>query len=153
MGGMGSGGHAAAGRKPKNAQQERLTGSKSQAKGVMVLPDGAKYVQAGEEFDAPNDLTVDERNVWLQLAPGAFKARTLTRATEAAFKLLCQDVLLERELRMDPDKRGGADHRGMRQQVRAEMKAFGISPVGKPMADEAPRPEDPFAEFDGGATH
>ena len=36
-----------------------------------------------EEFDAPDDLTADERGVWLKQAPYAFKNRTLTRATRA----------------------------------------------------------------------
>lgn len=141
MGGIGSGGQPGVGRKPKEARAKFVQGSRNRSKAPAELP-------KVEEFDAPNDLTVDERNVWLSLAPGAFKARTLTRATEAAFKLLCQDVLLERDLRADPEKRGGADHRGMRQQVRAEMKAFGISPVGKPIVTDAPKSDDPFDQFD-----
>lgn len=149
MGGLGSGGHAGAGRKPKNSQQEHLTGSKSRRK----VPSVAASLPSLDEFDAPNDLTVDERNVWVQLAPGAFKEHTLTKATEYAFSEMCRDIVALARMRLDPDKVGGADFRGMRQQIRAELKSFRIGPVGKPMVDDAPKAVDPFDQFDGGATH
>src|SRR5687767_7469748 len=49
-----------------------------------------------EEFDAPDDLAVEERAVWLKQAPHAFKNRTLTRARAMAFERYCKVVVLER---------------------------------------------------------
>jgi hypothetical protein len=151
MGGKGSGGvRAGSGRKPKQLTQKMLEGAASLAERRQH----ARSLPNVDEFDAPDDLTTDERNVWLALAPGAFKARTLTAATSYAFCLLIRNVLLERELRMDPDKRGAADHRGILQRVEAGLTAFGLRALGKPMVDDAPKVADPFDEFDGvGGTH
>lgn len=107
----------------------------------------AKSAQV-DEFDAPNDLTVDERNVWLRLAPHAFKARTLTPATEYQFVMLCRNILLERRIAVDPDQVGGANHRGIIQRIDAELARFCLAPMGKPLMDDAPKEVDPFAEFD-----
>jgi hypothetical protein len=145
MGGIGSGGHAASGKKPKDRATRNLHGARDRQRagsGGQLPP--------VEEFNAPNDLNTDERNVWLDLAPGAFKARTLTKATAYAFKLLCRNVLLEQALRADVEKRGGADHRGVLQRVENGLTAFGLRAIGKPiLSDEPPKVEDPFAEFDG----
>ena len=48
----------------------------------------------------------------------------------------------------NPDRRGGADHRGAGQRVQSLMKDFAVNPMGKPLMDEAPKAEDPFASFD-----
>ena len=150
MGGKGSGGHrVGSGRKPKAIALKVLQGAASLAErrqSAVSLPQVT-------EFDAPNDLTTDERNVWLALAPGAFKARTLTPATSYAFCLLIRNVLLERQLRADVEQAGGPNHRGILQRVEAGLTAFGLRALGKPMIDEAPKVMDPFDEFDGGATH
>jgi hypothetical protein len=92
MGGKGSGGQrTGAGRKSKAAIEHWLAGSKSRA----GKPAARVTV---DEFDAPNDLTTEERNVWLRLAPHAFKARTLTPGTEYQFVMLCRNILLERRI-------------------------------------------------------
>jgi hypothetical protein len=49
----------------------------------------------------------------------------------------------------DPDRRGGADHRGAGQRVQSLMKDFSVNPLGKPLIEDAPKVEDPFAKFDG----
>lgn len=149
MGGLGSGGHAVSGKKPKDRTKHALHGTKSRASAPSV-PQEAPVC---DEFDAPNDLTTEERNAWLQLAPGAFKARTLTASTSYAFCLLIRNVLLERDLRADPDQRGGANHRGILQRVETGLTAFGLRALGKPMVDDKPKVVDPFDEFDSGATH
>lgn len=147
MGGRGSGGaRAGSGRKPKEAALRVLHGSATRAERTQAAP-------IVDEFDAPNSLTTEERNVWLELAPGAFAARTLTRATAYAFVLLCRNVLLEQRLRADEEKCGGADHRGILQRVEAGLTAFAIRALGKPMKDDAPKVADPFDEFESGATH
>ncbi len=149
MGGLGSGGHAASGKKPKDAPTRRLHGTAAPKPKQQVSPSPQV-----EEFDAPNDLTTEERLVWLELAPGAFKARTLTRGTAFAFKLLCRNVLLEARLRLDVEKCGGADHRGVLQRVENGLTAYGIRAMGKPIiGDEPPSNADPFDEFEGGSTH
>jgi hypothetical protein len=102
-----------------------------------------------EAFGPPADLTPVERAVWLRLAPYAFAAQTLTRATEDAFSDLCRNRVLMADVGANPDKRGGADHRGIIQRVESQMRAFCLSPMGKPLVTDAPKVEDPFAAFDG----
>lgn len=87
---------------------------------------------AFDEFAAPDDLTADERKIWLKLAPHAFKARTLTQATAFSFELLCRNVLLERAMAKDAELMGGANHRGIIQRIDAELLRFDLSPNGQP---------------------
>lgn len=149
MGGLGSGGHAASGEKGLNAAERALVGTKNRAGGSNVRAVPVKVT----EFDAPNELTTEERNIWLRLAPGAFAAGTLTKGTEYAFILLCRNVLLEQQLREGAETRGGANHRGILQRVETGLTAFGCRALGKPMVNPEPEEADPFQEFDGGATH
>ena len=143
MGGRGSGGaRAGAGRKKTALALKALHGTAS-------LKDKRAVAPVVDEFDAPDDLTRDERLVWLKLAPLAFKALTLTRATEDSFSDLCRNRVLMLELSRDPDKRGGADHRGIVQRVQSQMKDFSLSPFGKPLMEAKPKDVDVFAEFDG----
>ena len=143
MGGRGSGGiRTGAGRKSKAPALKALHGTAS-------LKDKRAALPAVDEFDAPDDLTRDERLVWLKLAPLAFRARTLTRATEDSFSDLCRNRVLMLELGRDVEKRGGADHRGIVQRVQSQMKDFQLSPFGKPLIDDKPQDADPFATFDG----
>lgn len=144
MGGKGSGGaRAGSGRKPKDAATRWLEGSaRTKAAAKSAVP-------VIEEFDAPDDLTRDERLVWLDLAPHAFVARTLTRASAFAFKLLCRNIVLERALSQDAEERGRANHRGIIQRIDAELARFCLSPMGKPLMVDAPKDDDPFAQFDG----
>jgi hypothetical protein len=145
MGGRGSGGHRpGSGRKPKDLAAKMLHGTATRAQ-----REAARKPVTVEEFDAPNDLTTAERLVWLRLAPGAFAARTLTKATEYQFVMLCRNVVLEREIAADASLRGGANHRGIIQRVDAELARFCLAPMGKPIVEDAPKVEDPFAEFEG----
>lgn len=145
MGGIGSGGtRPGSGAKPKSDAERVLHGTASAEQRKRA----EKPVEV-EEFDAPDDLTLEERLVWMRLAPHAFKARTLTPGTEFRFVRLCQQIVLEQALMRDVEQRGGANQRGVTQRVDAGMVAFGIAPLGKPMADEAPKVEDPFDEFSG----
>jgi hypothetical protein len=147
MGGKGSGGQrTGAGRKSKAAIEHWLAGSKSRA----GKPAARVTV---DEFDAPNDLTTEERNVWLRLAPHAFKARTLTPGTEYQFVMLCRNILLERRIAVNVEQVGGANHRGIIQRIDAELARFALAPMGKPMIDDAPKDADPFDAFEQGGTH
>ncbi len=87
-----------------------------------------------EEFDAPDDLAMDERAVWLKQAPHAFRNRTLTRATALAFERYCKVVVLERNEAKSSGV-GGANHRGLLKQINAYELQFMLTPAGKPMLD------------------
>jgi hypothetical protein len=99
-----------------------------------------------EEFDAPDDLTKDERAVWLKQAPHAFAARTLTRATALSFERYCKIVVLERK-EAESSARGGPNHRGLLKQVNAYELQFRLTHDGKPVvASQAP--EQPVSKLD-----
>lgn len=104
-----------------------------------------------EEFDAPDDLTMEERQVWLKQAPHAFANRTLTRATALAFERYCKIVVLERNEARSSGV-GGANHRGLLKQINAYELQFMLIPAGKPMADVAASPlqQDEDDAFFGG---
>lgn len=102
-----------------------------------------------EEFDAPDDLTLDERRVWMELAPHAFANGTLTKASSLAFRILCRNVVLERRFGNSVTEQGNASHRGLIQRVDSELLAFGLAPCGKPMAGAQPvqKPANPLEKF------
>lgn len=102
-----------------------------------------------EEFDAPDDLLKDERDVWLKQAPHAFRNRTLTRATAMAFERYCKVAVLERNEAKSSGV-GGTNHRGLLKQIQSYELQFLLAPAGKPMA-EAPASVDEDEAFFGGA--
>jgi hypothetical protein len=135
------------GRKPIGAVELALTGNQHSHGRVLAGP-GPVEVSAVAVFDPPPHLTVAVRAAWAQLAPPAFQARTLTRTTELAFVLLCQNVVLERRLGTSPKTRGGASHRGVRAQLLAELAAFTLRPFGKPIYEAEPvAPANPLDRF------
>ena len=123
-----------AGAKPKSPELRELQGNPGHRATVLAHPSALAAnptpVLVIEEFDAPNDLTTDERLVWLELAPHAFAARTLTKGTALAFKLLCRNVLLERDLRASVLDRGRPAHQGMIAKLDAELLRFNLNPCG-----------------------
>jgi len=139
-----------AGRK-KKTPEERLIDGNAGHRGRLLphpsVPAASVTPAAVEEFDAPNDLTMDERHVWLELAPFAFKNGTLTKTSALAFRLLCRNVVLERDYAKSVQERGGASHRGMIQRVDAELDAFALRPTGKPMAEPVAKPLNPLEKF------
>lgn len=99
-----------------------------------------------DEEHAPDDLTVDERNVWLRLGALAAEAGTLQARYVPAFKELCRHVVLEKGYWMPAADTGGADHCRLIKIIHAEMDRFGLRPFGKPEA-AAPKPAvDPVKE-------
>lgn len=128
--GVGRGGRRiGAGRKPK-PKPARVLAHPS----APVVPPSTNEPSPVEEFDAPNDLTADERAVWLKQAPHAFKNRTLTRASAMAFERYCKVVMMERA-EANSSARGGANHRGLLKQINAYELQFLLVPSGKPMPD------------------
>lgn len=151
MGGVGSGGRRrGAGRKPKPAHERRLAGNAGHRGKVLAHP-SVPAVQAPqlpeiEEFDVPDDLTTDERHVWMELAPHAFANRTLTTATSLAFRLLCRNVVLERRYAGSVQDAGGASHRGVIQIIDRELLRFNLAPCGKSVVMEPVPAVDPRQE-------
>ena len=135
-----------AGRKPKSSHLRGLDGGAGHRGAAPAAPKATVEV---EEFDAPNSLTLEQRRVWMELAPHAFAARTLTKGTMESFVMLCRNVLIERGLAAGA-LAGTADHRGMIQRVDAEMAAFNLRPCGKAIYEAEPdgkAPANPLSRF------
>lgn len=155
MGGPGSGGRRkGAGRKPKSAAERALAGTSGHRTTVVrhpsspALPPPAPKTELSEE-DAPNDLTMDERRVWLELAPKAMDAGTLTPDTAEYFKLFCRTVCLEKKFAASMLDAGAANHRGLIQRCQAMYKDFDLAPFGKAKlgaGKPAAPPVDPLKE-------
>lgn len=88
-----------------------------------------------EEFDAPNSLTMDERHVWMELAPHAFKNATLAPATSYAFEVLVRHVLLERQFAQSVTEKGSSKHAAALKEVNKGLDAYGLRANGKPVSD------------------
>lgn len=163
MGGRGSGGRRlGAGRKLKDAVSRSLDGGASHKKGrvlshpsstVPELPVAAPIEI--DEADAPNELTAEERHVWMDLAPLAMALGTFKPAYSVAFKLLCRNIVLEQRYALSVTDAGGASHRGLIQIIDRELRFFQLSPDAghKSSSDDAKPAVDPLKEkyFAGGS--
>jgi hypothetical protein len=144
---MGWGGRRpGAGRKPKPAHERALTGGH-----VLAHPSSVPTTNETapiEEFDAPDDLTREERAIWLKQAPYAFQNRTLTRATALSFERYCKVIVLEHHEAKSSGS-GGANHRGLLKQINAYELQFMLTPCGKPIyqAEAATPAANPLARF------
>src|SRR5262245_48917970 len=98
------------GRKPKSDVLQASEGDTGHRSNAFVKPAESTELSPVETFAAPRSLSADERRIWRELAPHAFEARTLTRATLRAFMMLCQNVVLENELRANGKERGRSAH-------------------------------------------
>lgn len=165
MGGIGSGGHGAVGRKPKASALKSLQGGRDRRKAPAVP---AKVVL----IPAPAGVPGDVASVWNELAPFACEQRTLVPATVAAFRDLCEAIVSKRKmaeqiesdgltyLKVTIDGSGQehneikahpliSQHRGMMQRVEAGFVRFRLAPIGKEIAPPE-QPQDEFSEFDDG---
>lgn len=134
-----------AGRKPKNRTATVL--KHPSVPSVVPTTNPASPI---EEFDAPNDLSIEERAIWLKQAPFAFANRTLTKASALAFERYCKLVVLERNEAKSSGV-GGANHRGLLKQINALELQFLLTPSGKAMpSTDTPLTVDDDAEFFGG---
>jgi len=131
MGGRGSGGRRSGSGRKLQSELERAIGGDAGHRGTVLQHPTATAVAPIETFDRPASLRGRARLVWDELAPAAFEARTLTRATEVAFVILCRNVALERRMAVAKRGAGGSNHRGMIQRVDAELSSFCLKPFGK----------------------
>jgi hypothetical protein len=149
--GRSGGRRAGSGRKPLTAVERELTGNAGHRGRVLTHP-GAVHVPVVAPIvgvEPPDDLTSVERQVWVDLAPHAIAARTLTPATALTFRMLCRNVVLEQVLATGND-RGGPNHRGILQRVESELARFCLAPFGKAIyeADAEPAtPANPLEKF------
>lgn len=151
MGGKGSGGaRRNTGPKPKGAAERAVTGVRSTSASVTVHPSSVAVpaIAQVDEFDAPNTLTMEERHVWMEFAPLAFKQRTLNPAMMPAFIALCRTVLMERSIAAGRDA-GSTMHKGWVQEVRKQLDTFDLWPKGKAIYDAEPvaKPANPLDRF------
>lgn len=153
MGGKGSGGRrSGAGRPRKTFEEHVVTGDAGRRGRLLAHPSSSAepaVLPTVDEADAPNDLSLEERHVWLRLAPHAMQAGTLTPASELAFVLLVKNIVLERAYAGSVQERGTANHRGLIQRVEGGLDAFGLRPQGRRMTTAEPvsKPANPLDRF------
>jgi hypothetical protein len=114
-----------------------------------VPPPTTNPLSPVEEFDAPDDLALEERAVWLKQAPHAFRQRTLTKSTALSFERYCKVVVLERN-EAKSSGLGGANHRGLLKQVNQYELQFLLTPNGRPIVEpeaEAAAPVSKLSRF------
>jgi hypothetical protein len=144
------GARVGAGRKPLKAVEKDVMGNPGRRARVLAHP-GAGHVAVVAPIvgvEAPEDLTSEERAVWVSLAAHALAARTLTPATALGFRVLVRNVVLEHYLATGED-RGGPNHRGILQRVDAELLRFCLAPFGKAIYEAEPvaTPVNPLEKF------
>lgn len=152
MGGKGSGGRRpGSGRKPKSKILHSLQNTVSQAQRSMVPTTNGAGPEPIDEFDAPDDLTTEQRLIWLKLAPAAFRNGTLKRSTAMAFEMMCVNIARERAMRLSVDC-GEPKHNTLIKIIDAEMTAYSLRACGKAVFDELAQgklvsPVDVLAKF------
>lgn len=171
MGGRGSGGRRpGAGRPRKSAEERALTGNAGHRGRVLPHPSAATApttppaepagvrfpILVIDEEHAPNELTVEERLMWLRLGKVAAKNGTLTEDKALDFLRLCKHVVLEQRYANSVTDQGSANHRGLIQRVDIGLTRFGLAGSGKPTLSDASQPAagDPMKEkYFGGSGH
>ena len=164
------GARVGAGRKPKGATVLSLHGGR-----VRQPAQAAPTVAQGPLPDVkqPEGMPEASQVLWNELAPHALEARTLTDGTAAAFRDLCEAIVLKRmmlaeiladgltgtKVTLQMDEAGGgvqsvekkahtllSQYRGMMQRVEAGFTRFRLAPMGKEII-VAQKAVDPFEEF------
>lgn len=108
-------------------------------------------VEGLDESQAPNDLTTEERLVWMEMAGLAMSRGRLLKDVQAyPFQLLCKNIALERRYSRSVMDAGSANHRGMIQVIDRELLRFGLIDIGKVVPVRQPA-VNPFAAFGGAA--
>lgn len=140
-----------AGRPPKASHLHAVQNTVSQARGGRAAspPRPASVSQVFSDFDVPDVLNTDERNVWLSEAPKACANGTLTRASLLGFIKLCQAVVLENDFLNSVTERGGTKHQAAQKVMKGWLAEYGLIPNGRRMFDEQPvaKPSNPLDRF------
>ena len=132
MGGRGSGGRrVGSGKKLKSVLEHAISGTT--ARGVVLAHPSATAIAPVVTFDPPKTLRGKALQVWHELAPHAFEARTLTPATTVAFVRVCRAVVKDRAFWASKWGACGPDHRGLMQRLSTWEKDFALAPLGKAM--------------------
>ena len=169
MGGKGSGGsRVGAGRKRKKVVDRVAAGTATRAERVDTVEERDAAAEAKAVTVTPPRMPREQRAVWNRLAPFAIAAKTLTPSTVAAFRDLCEAVVVKAKMLAQIEKDGwtfmtihGAKahplvtpHRGMMQRVEAGYARFKLAPIGKEMDDawkaKAAKPTSRLVAFIGG---
>lgn len=155
MGGNGSGGlRIGSGAKPDDERSRSLRGRQRRTR--LASPAPAEL--ARDLTQPPSELSNAEKRIWLELAPHAVAAGTLTVATAGDFCTLVQLTIEAAELLAARRVAGWTDegralstaYRQVVLRQEAKLRGFQLAPIGKPMSHGMPLEEssDPFAEFD-----
>lgn len=104
-----------------------------------------------DEFNVPNDLTVEQRQFWLVYGPEAARKGTLTKETEAAFKAYIPWLVINKDCAASVTDRGSATHDRAMKWVAKFHKEFDLSPDGRPVVVPQTAVKDDDEEFFGGA--
>jgi len=147
VGGKGSGGRRVGSGKKRKSDLEHAISGTNDRRGVVLAHPNATAIASVETFDPPASLRGRPRQVWHELAPHAFEARTLTPATAAAFTMLCRAVVKERALSTAKKGAGGPNHRGLMQRVGSWMKDFALAPLGKALYAAQAQAVNPLDRF------
>lgn len=102
-----------------------------------------------DEADAPNDLTMEERRVWLELAPFAIQNGRFSPATADAFKAGCRWIAIERACVASVTDRGSATHDRAMKWASRFYAEFSLTPSGRPMVAAPTRVDEDDAFFGG----
>lgn len=129
-----------AGRKKKPSHLRGIDGGASHSAAVTVDTAATK---ASEPFAPPKDLFNEDLMAWEELAPLAFKERTLTESTAFAFGILCRNVVLMRKMYASPLACGGADHRDLIKQVNTGLLSFKLKPNGEALYEPEVQKDQP----------
>lgn len=153
----GHGGHGGkrtgAGRPRKSADEHFVTGDAGKRGRVLEHPSSVPVepvpLPALDEADAPNELTHEERQIWLELAPHAMANGTLTDATKAAFVAFIRWESLSRQLAMSVLERGTSKHINAHKEALKGYYDFALRPTGKAMpgAVQPQKAANPLSEF------
>lgn len=105
-----------------------------------------------DEADAPDDLTMEERRVWLEFASVAMANGRLTPSTSAAFKTYCRWVVVERNCASSVTDRGSSTHDRAMKWVARFYDEFSLTPGGRAVAKSQTPQADPDDAFFGGVS-
>lgn len=161
------------GRKPRAARRARTARQAVTAANVVAI-DGGRAQDVTPT--PPADLPEEQRDFWKTYAGLAITAGTLTKQTEPAFRLLCEQEAERRAIRKTLDEQGRtfiqvtvdgagqeqqtlkahplmAPYRQLTKSVEALLARFCLAPFGKPVAGAGPRKPvaNPWAAIAGAA--